>query len=331
MKTKNHLINVLIIIVLSFSSCKNMPESQRPNITGKLNEVVVVIDRAQWESELGEVIRSNFQKVQVGLPQPEPMFDLINIPLAGFNNVFKLHRNIIIIDIAKAHREPKIIVEKDKWARSQIVFTAQGPNEKIFTDYFRKNVNKIIHQIDKTEIERTVTQYKRVEERGIGVKLKEKHKISLSIPKGYKLDVDEPDFVWISYAQPDQDQGILIYDYPYTDPNTFTKEFLVNKRNEVLKNHVKGEKEGTYMTTETQYPVNLKQYYNDKSLYIAELRGLWKLEGGFMGGPFISHTTVDTLRNRIVTVEGYVFSPQTEKRNKVRQLEGILYTLDLVK
>ena len=64
--------------------------------------------------------------------------------------------------------------------------------------------------------------------------------------------------------------------------------------------------------------------------YYAELRGLWRLEGDFMGGPFVSLSTVDEVRNRIVTVEGYVYSPKKDKRNFLRQVEAILYTLDFI-
>lgn len=51
------------------------------------------------------------------------------------------------------------------------------------------------------------------------------------------------------------------------------------------------------------------------------------MENYIMGGPFVQLSTVDTRRNRIVTVEGFVFAPSEEKRNYVRQLEAILYSL----
>jgi hypothetical protein len=53
--------------------------------------------------------------------------------------------------------------------------------------------------------------------------------------------------------------------------------------------------------------------------YFAQLRGLWKLENGFMGGPFISLSTVD----------GFVYAPGAKKREFLRQVETILYSLKL--
>jgi len=62
--------------------------------------------------------------------------------------------------------------------------------------------------------------------------------------------------------------------------------------------------------------------------YTVEMRGLWKTEGAFLGGPFVSYTTVDTIRNRVVTVDGFVYGGKKTKRNLIRQVEAILTTLE---
>ena len=48
-----------------------------------------------------------------------------------------------------------------------------------------------------------------------------------------------------------------------------------------------------------------------------------------MGGPFVSHSRVDTTRNLVLVVEGFVFAPEKMKRGLMRRLEGSLYTLNL--
>ncbi|MEG0498364.1 MAG: DUF4837 family protein, partial [Alistipes sp.] len=58
-----------------------------------------------------------------------------------------------------------------------------------------------------------------------------------------------------------------------------------------------------------------------------EMRGFWDVAGDFMGGPFVSYTTIDTVTNRVITLDGYVFSPKIEKRNFLRSVEHLLYTL----
>ena len=62
-----------------------------------------------------------------------------------------------------------------------------------------------------------------------------------------------------------------------------------------------------------------------------EARGLWEMTTEAMGGPFVSHSRIDTVNNRIIVVEGFVFAPDKMKRTMIRRLEAALYTLELPK
>ena len=160
-------------------------------------------------------------------------------------------------------------------------------------------------------------------------RLKKELDIILTIPKGYIIDVMEKDFVWLSQEYRDIIQGIFIYTYPYTDEETFTRDYLVAKRNYFLKKYVPGEIEGSYMTTEPLFPPLFRVFTLKDGRYTAELRGLWRMQDGLaMGGPFVSITQLDQRRNRIVTVEGFVFAPGNKKRDLLQQVEAIIYTLD---
>ncbi|MDE5851734.1 MAG: DUF4837 family protein, partial [Alistipes sp.] len=56
--------------------------------------------------------------------------------------------------------------------------------------------------------------------------------------------------------------------------------------------------------------------------------GFWDVAGDYMGGPFVSFTTVDTATNRVFTLDAYVYSPKLHKRNFVRGVEHLLYQVD---
>jgi hypothetical protein len=139
--------------------------------------------------------------------------------------------------------------------------------------------------------------------------------------------MDSSNFVWISNELAESSQGIFIYYYPYTDPDAFEVDNLLDKRDAFLKKNVMGPNAGSYMTTERRF-YTVKKEFLLKERYFVELRGLWKLENGFMGGPFVSLTTLDEENNRVVTVEGFVYAPKGRKRNLLRQVEAILYTLN---
>ena len=59
------------------------------------------------------------------------------------------------------------------------------------------------------------------------------------------------------------------------------------------------------------------------------MRGLWRVQGDMMGGPFVSLTRLDEQNNRVIVAEGFVYAPETEKRNFIRRIEAALYTLRL--
>ena len=66
-----------------------------------------------------------------------------------------------------------------------------------------------------------------------------------------------------------------------------------------------------------------------KGEYAFEARGLWYMENDMMGGPFVSHARVDRPNGRVVVVEGFIFAPEKNKRDLMRQMEAALYTLNL--
>lgn len=64
------------------------------------------------------------------------------------------------------------------------------------------------------------------------------------------------------------------------------------------------------MTTAEVYEPDLRTFRLEGRLWI-ELRGFWDVKNDFMGGPFVSYTTVDTTTDRVFTVDCYVYSPKT--------------------
>lgn len=121
--------------------------------------------------------------------------------------------------------------------------------------------------------------------------------------------------------------NFVMYSYPYTDKETFTKEYFVNKRDSVMKVNIPGEREGMYMATDSMF-VDVENIMV-KGEYAQEVRGLWQMEGDMMGGPFVSHVRVDRPNGRVVVVEAFIYSPDKLKRNLMRQMEASLYTLRL--
>ena len=118
-----------------------------------------------------------------------------------------------------------------------------------------------------------------------------------------------------------------LYSYPYTDKKTFTLEYFLNKRDSVMKVNIPGGREGSYMTTQRDYV-----YVKDATVqgkYAQVARGLWRVQGDRMGGPFVSHSRVDEVNGRVIVAEAFIYAPESLKRDLMRRMEAALYTLQL--
>jgi hypothetical protein len=322
----NSLICILIIIL---AACTGEKHPLLPSVSGKAGEVTLVLNKAEWDTEVGQEFKRIFNTSYQMLPQYEPVFDIIHVTHNAFGNIFKSQRNIVITKISPGIKEPQISVQKDVWARPQIVINISDKDDEAIISLLKKYDNKIITLIDEMERKRISDVYKKNQDKSIVEKIKKDHNLSIVIPKGYKLDVDSADFVWLSQEEGGIVQSILIYHYDYTDDSTFTRNYLIAKRDLFLKKYVAGTVQGSYITTEKEFKPLFSEYSLRGEKYVAEIRGLWKMEKGIsMGGPFVNITALDEKRNRVVTLEGFVFAAGYKKRNFMRQVEAIIYSFD---
>ncbi|MCB0408861.1 MAG: DUF4837 family protein [Flavobacteriales bacterium] len=56
---------------------------------------------------------------------------------------------------------------------------------------------------------------------------------------------------------------------------------------------------------------------------------MWYVKGDFMGGPFINYTFVDEKRNKVISIDGYVYAPRFDKREYLRELEALIRSIKL--
>lgn len=316
-----------LIITFLAVSCKNVTNTLLPNSKGKPGDVLIVIDKARWESEAGSILKTKLQSTYPGLPQDEPLFSIINIPHIAFTDFFKKHRNIILTEVSSSYLKSEVIYQNDVYASPQLIITLKAKSNADLVKLLKQNINKIINLIESTEKNRLEKIYANVQNKKLVKLIKDKHKINIVIPRNYKLFVDTNNFMWISFETPMISQGILIYWRNYTDTSQLSLTNLLNYRDSILKKNVHGPADSSYMSTDRIHYLEFNKFYKDKR-YFAEIRGLWNVKGDYMGGPFINLSTIDTLNNRLVSVDGYVYAPKYDKRNFIRELESILYSIN---
>ena len=85
-----------------------------------------------------------------------------------------------------------------------------------------------------------------------------------------------------------------------------------------------------YKNMESDVVVGLHYgHYYPNGRYVQVVRGLWEMENDIMGGPFVSHSVVDEINNRVIVVEAFLYAPNRKKGSMMRKLEASLFTLKL--
>lgn len=299
-----------------------------PNITGGAGEVLVVMDNFNWDNSTGELLKDILMEEVPGLPQSEPLFDVIQITAASFEGVYQFHRSIILTTIS-TDLEPRIRFRENVWAKPQIMVQLEAPSSGVLKELIEENADRIQGFLVQYDRQRLMDIFQDTKDLAIQKEVADHHQIRLAIPRGYNMDFSTDEYTSVSIEAPDLSQVIQIYDYPASGPEDLNTENLIARRNEFTKKYVEGPREGSYMMISPLYkPIAFDLQINEKE--VVELRGLWELENGYMGGPFISHSVYDAKRHRIVCVDGYVYYPNQKKRTKIKQLEAIIYSMEVI-
>ncbi len=322
------IVSLLLLSVLLFTNCKNsVNNTTLSNITGRAGELIIVINKDIWEGETGDFIYDYLSQPQVGLPQNEPIFTVTNIPPEAFKDIFKTTRNLIITDIGSQVEKNEIVFKNNVYAFPQAVVYFYAKDRLHLKHLFDENKDKITGFFIKAERDRLLLNYEKYSEKDVSKKTKERFGLNINVPAGFVVAEDNNDFMWIRYEANDVSQSILIYSYPYESDSTFTEDYLVIKRNLITRNNVPGPTDGSFMLVEPSVPLLFNTFQKDGN-YAAELRGLWKIENDFMGGPFVNLSIIDLLKKRVVCVDGFVYAPAKDKRNLLRQVEAMIYSVE---
>ncbi|WP_462317127.1 DUF4837 family protein [Marinilabilia sp.] len=316
---------LLIALPLLLFSCKNKGGVHKPNITGSTGEMLIVMNDSVRNSVGGDKLESVMRQSVVALPQAETLFDVSVIPHRAFSERLKSFRNLVIVKVGPK-QDADIKYYKDQWGKQQAMAQIFASDAWQLDSLIEAEEIRLTGFFVKAERDRSQRYYRKYINKNLTEKFQEKWDAFMIVPVNYTENKPGKDFMWMSHETPLVSQGLLVYSFDYTGHESISEAYLLNKRDSVLRINVPGPSEGSYMETENRVPVTYKRFeHNDHQ--IVEMRGLWRVEGDIMGGPFVSFAHIDPENNRIVVTEGYVYAPEKpEKRNLVWQLESVLYS-----
>ena len=323
----------LAIASISLISCSEAKRKQAllPNISGKAGEVIVVIDKGQWEGAVGTTLRDSLACDCPFLPQKEPLNTLVDLAPSGFTQMFQLHRNIIIVNIKSDVTEPGILYRNDVWARPQCVIRINAADSETAVQIIKENSQKIVAYLEQAERDRVIANAKRYEELSISPVITEMAGGAPHFPSGYKIKKKTDNFIWVEYNPQYVTQGVFVFKYPVEEGEQMMDlDNIIRNSNEIMKNNVPGMFDNTYMMI-SDFARPSIEYKKYKGLEFAEIRGFWEVYNDFMGGPFVSHVFYSQDGKEVIVLQGFVYAPKYDKRHYLRQVESIIYSFEWAK
>lgn len=346
---------ISILLSLSFTlavfSCTQTQDKNERNLPvarGGVGEIILVMDSTKWRGDVGEALRNIFRAPIPGLPQDEPMYTLRYVNPFALNDVLRNSKNLIFVttmegksqadrklrsyftkeSMERINNNPELFMytKQDEFAKGQEILHLFGQNTESLITNIKEHPAQIRTFFDEAERKRLSKKLFTKPEKGIQNALKEDHGFSIQVPNGYKVAKTKEDFVWLRQLTRETDKNIFIAYRDYNAEGLFSKDSILNLREDLAKNYIfDSEKPDLYMTTQRIAPVDTA-VINLNGKYTVETRGLWKLNDNSLGGPFVSYTFVDEKLNRLYYLEGFVASPGNDKREFIKEIELILST-----
>ena len=319
----------MVAAVLLLTSCHSRQNDaiMKKSSSGKTCEVLLAADKNAYSGDNKVLIDSILREAQPGLPQPEPRFDVVNIPVSSLHNtqMFRMHRNIILCDIDSTNPD-KVYISHDRWASPQTLVDIAASSDSALQDLLRRYEKVIKKEIYKDEHQRIINAFHGTRNVELMQRVKEKFGFTMTFSEEFRMAktaTEDPDFAWIHKETKDFSLGVLIHTMPYRDESQFAEEKILNRLDTVMRRNVPGPAEESYMGTERRMAIEQNRYDYEGSKYCIETRGLWRVFGDFMGGPFVTYTVLSPDGQQIVEVTGYVYCPRFDKRDYLMQVDGI--------
>ena len=335
---------ILALVALLVVACgKN--ERLLTSATGSIYECLIVS-----EASVKEPLCTTMEADMYGLPQMEATFTVTHVTTSQFDDFLKSTRNILLVDINE-NKYTHVLAKKsrDVWSKPQAVIRIQAPSAEAFTDYWKTSGEAVREWFVQEELARQLRFYRANTNKDARAILN-RQGYDLLIPEDFILIKNEElsitnnqspithdtvgvQVIWCCNNKGPMRRDILVYSYPYTAQEQFGNQSIIDMRNAVMGSIVSAQVEGSHMGTEYKhFPPVTRQVAALRDtvggFYAMETRGLWKiLDGEAMGGPFVSLTRLDPVNARVVTAETFLYAPGQKKRNAMRQLEAVLYSL----
>ncbi len=342
------------LFTIAFSAC-NFEESSRtstlPNSSGRIDEIVVVMDDAHWQDTssagIGEAVRSVLLDDFKGFIQSEPIFNLSHVDPQNFHPLIQRASNIIYFGTLDGDGPTSMVLReqmktlpegvnpqnmysaKDVWAKPQQVTYFFGQTKNDLIEKVGAKKDKIVERLYKIENEKALRNVYASRVNGeLSDILTKDFNIDFKIPNSFRFVKQTENMFWVRQDVEGEVSNLMVHSIPYEDESVFTIEHAVEARDEMGKLFFTDTPD-SHMITDRRLDLLVDTLSLDDAMTL-ESRGVWRMSQDYLGGPFVNYCIKDTKNKRLLVLDGSVFAPQWEKRRPIRKLENLIRTVKLL-
>ena len=323
----------MLLVALMFAACSGGGEKKKVLVSSKglPSELLLVVDKAVWDSDLQDSINSIVKAQVPGLMQVEELFRVTRIFSRDYEATHTTFHTQLFVKVDKTLDKPLMGTRRNEYAKPQVELVVAAPSIDVLRDYLMLNSDRIKEILLEAQIEKRVELLRKKYSKKVDDDLKEVLGMTVRAPENMRATKKGERFLWGGTNLLEKDLNLVVYTYDWHGEDITDAGLYVEKRDSVMKHNIPGSSEGQWMRTvrerENKCPLVECRERKIDGREVLEVRGLWEMRNGALGGPFVSLSRVDTASRRVVVGEGFVYSPSTDKRDLVRQMEAVLRTL----
>ncbi len=326
MKGNLSFLVLISLFTTLFFSCDQ--QSVKPSATGRSGELIVVVDSNLWKSTAGQILRDSLQADFPALPQSEPIFKLVHVQPSGFKNILQLHRNVLMVETGPVAggKNYALTFKRNVYADPQLVLNIRGINNSYLDTALQKLTGSIIAKFLTEEQIRNMAAFRSLPKSKVSEEVKSMTGIEMPLTDDYFIAKHVGNYTWIRKETIHTTIGIQISTSPYQNDTAFDANAIIGVRDSISKVNIPGPMKGSYMTTDKTYPLTVATSKIADS-YCVEVRGLWRTEGDFMGGPFLTYVILNKNKSELIYIDAFVYAPKFNKREYIKELDALVHAI----
>jgi len=330
------------------------------NSVGAEFEILVVGENISSNQEFQDTLKVLFAKAYPAIPQPESWFRLSIIDLNNFNYNEKGQKSILFIHLKNKSEEleelmedvyTETVLEQVKASEERFIKTinvfAKPQHIGILS---AKSISSAI-SLASSQRDELIDWYDRLESTYVYEKLYSdfgKNEMTKKLSKEFPFQIKVPEnfeevkfetsfaesnsslshLAWYRADSRKSASHIMLYSLPLPEGKNFNEQTIRRIKNMANRTYVDMADSNVYMTIEDRLEVDVMPIeVQGRKGY--ELRGLWKVENDFKGGPFITRAVLDEDSRTIYIADGFIYAPTTRKKAFAKRIETALSTLSI--